>query len=73
MADYRLRAELRLLRNQVLAFAGHKPGRADEPPFAEQYPLLAESMGLRSDPETSAERMVEGLQRLALSTRVDAA
>ena len=63
---------MRLLRNQVLAVVGHKPSRADQlPPFAEQYPLLARTMGLAPDPETNAERMVRGLEWLA-STRVDA-
>lgn len=64
---------MRLLRNQVLAVVGHKPGRSDElPPFEAQHPLLAATMGLARDPEKNAERIVGALQALQ-STRVDAA
>ena len=63
---------MRLLRNQVLALAGHRPGRADAlEPFACEYPAVAAAMGLAPDPERSAERLVAAFQ--SLSTRVDGA
>ena len=76
LADWRLRAELRLIRNQLLACVGHKPGLRDQlPPFDREYPLIAASLGLAPDPDrANAQRLVGTLAALsaAESTRVGA-
>ena len=64
--------ELRSIRRQVLALAGHKPDRRDAlPPFQELFPLLAEALGL-AGPDANARAIVGTLEALAASTRVDA-
>ena len=62
--------ELRLIRNQVVAALGHKPGPADQlDRFDAWFPALASALGLAPDPETAnAQRLVAAFA----STRVDA-